>query len=152
MNLGNCVLRPVSGAETVTTRFEVPLENIGSGTSFKAACTVRSRAVGLPSPRSLPPLFGMSFSRTGSGRNCLSLRSFLKKGRNVAVPETTERGFTPSTPAVRAPLLPRTRAHTAVRKAGSATRLNRSSKRRPKLAIAHWCSLVWILSTRDSAS
>ena len=60
-----------------------------------------------------------------------------------------ERGRTPSTPADRAPRLPRTRSHATVRKAGSATRLNRSSNRRPASSTAHWCSLVWIFSTRS---
>ena len=63
-----------------------------------------------------------------------------------------ERGSTPSTPADRAPRLPRTRSHATMRKAGSATRLNRSSNRRPGSSVAHWCSLVWIPSTRASAS
>ena len=44
------------------------------------------------------------------------------------------------------------RSHATVRKAGSATRLNRSSNRRPPSSTAHWCSLVWIFSTRTSAS
>ena len=41
-----------------------------------------------------------------------------------------ERGFTPSTPADRAPRLPRTRSQATVRKAGSQTRLYRSQNRR----------------------
>ena len=32
------------------------------------------------------------------------------------------------------------------------TRLNRSSNRRPRSLVAHWCSLVWIFSTRRSAA
>ena len=54
--------------------------------------------------------------------------------------------------AVRAPLLPRTRAHAVTRNAGSYTRLARSPKRRPGSAFAHWCSFVCITSTRCSAS
>src|SRR5919109_792985 len=50
-------------------------------------------------------------------------------------------------PAERAPLLPRTRRHPTSRNAGSATRLNRSSNRRPCSLVAQWCSLVWIPST-----
>src|SRR4051812_16492320 len=57
----------------------------------------------------------------------------------------------PSVPAVRAPLLPRTRSQPTKRKAGSHTRLNRSSNRRPELSAAQRCSLVWISSTRRSA-
>src|SRR3954462_15009990 len=54
-------------------------------------------------------------------------------------------------PAVRAPLLPRTRLHAPTRNAGSYTRLNTSSKQRPGSATAHWCSFVCIASTRGSA-
>src|SRR3954470_10329379 len=57
----------------------------------------------------------------------------------------------PSTPAVRAPRLLRTRAQATARTAGSTTRLNRSSNRRAGSLPAHWCSLVWILSTRARA-
>src|SRR4051812_49693564 len=57
----------------------------------------------------------------------------------------------PSTPAVRAPRLVRTRAQATARTAGSTTRLNRSSNRRAGSLPAHWCSLVWILSTRARA-
>src|SRR5436190_21546499 len=60
---------------------------------------------------------------------------------------TLERGFTPSTPADRAPRFPRTRSQPTVRKAGSTTRLNKSSNRRPGSSTARWCSLVWIFST-----
>src|SRR4051812_13509213 len=57
----------------------------------------------------------------------------------------------PSTPAVRDPRLLRTRAQATARTAGSTTRLNRSSNRRAGSLPAHWCSLVWILSTRARA-
>src|SRR3954454_4523660 len=58
----------------------------------------------------------------------------------------------PSTPAVREPRLLRTRAQATARTAGSTTRLNRSSNRRAGSLPAHWCSLVWILSTRTRAA
>lgn len=58
----------------------------------------------------------------------------------------------PSTPAVRAPLLPRTRRHATKRNAGSVTRLNRSSNLRRGSSLAQQCSFVWISSTRRSAS
>ena len=70
----------------------------------------------------------------------------------LAVLAPIERGFTPSTPAVRAPRLPRTRSQPTVRKAGSQTRLNRSSNRRSGSSVAHRCSLVWISSTRAASS
>src|SRR4051812_4264417 len=57
----------------------------------------------------------------------------------------------PSTPAVREPRLLRTRAQATARTAGSTTRLNRSSNRRAGSLPAHWCSLVWIFSTRARA-
>ena len=46
---------------------------IGSSTSFKEACTVRSAAVGMPSRRSFPLALGIIFSRTGCGENRPSL-------------------------------------------------------------------------------
>src|SRR3954469_15097315 len=58
----------------------------------------------------------------------------------------------PSTPAVRAPRLLRTRVQATARTAGSTTRLNRSSNRRAGSLPAHWCSLVWIFSTRARAA
>ena len=106
----------------------------------------------MPSRRRLPPFLGMSFSRTGKGTNRRALRSSRSPVRNASLPKTMERGVTPSTPADRAPRLPRTRSHATTRKAGSATRLNRSSNRRSGSSVAHWCSLVWIFSTRRSAS
>jgi len=41
---------------------------IGSTTSFAAVCPTRSRMVGMPSGRSLPPGFGIIARRTGRGR------------------------------------------------------------------------------------
>jgi len=115
------------------------------------ACTARSRAVGIPSVRSLPFAFGILRSRTGSGSNLDRLRSSLSDARNELSSGTIWRGLMPSTPAVRAPRLPRTRAQPTRRKAGSQTRLNRSSNRRAGSSVAHWCNLVWILSTLASA-
>ena len=42
---------------------------MGSSTSLSAACTTRSRTVGMPSRRRLPPGLGIIRSRTGTGRN-----------------------------------------------------------------------------------
>src|SRR5262249_43303303 len=58
----------------------------------------------------------------------------------------------PSTPAVRAPRLVRTRSHATSKNAGSVTRLNRSSNRRLASPVAQRCSFVWIPSTRPFAS
>src|ERR1019366_7360841 len=92
-------------------------------------------------------------SPPGSGANLRALRSSRSARRNSSPsPASIERGFTPSTPAVRAPRFPRTRPQPTVKKAGSQTRLNRSSNRRSGPSVAHRCSLVWISSTRDRAS
>ena len=86
------------------------------------------------------------------GNEPAGLEIISQPAEQLPAPNTIERGATPSTPAVRAPLLPRTRLHATTRNAGSYTRLARSSKRRPGSAVAHWCSFVCIASTRSSAS
>lgn len=53
-----------------------------------------------------------------------------------------KRALSPSTPAVLAPLFSRTRFQATSRKAGSQTRLQRSSNRRSSFSPAHRCSLV----------
>src|SRR5690625_725536 len=124
---------------------------MGSSTSFKEACTTRSATVGIPSRRNLPSALGIIRSRTREGRNPPDLRSSLKPSRNAAA-LLTERALSPSTPAVRAPLLPLTRSHATSRKAGSQTRLNKSSNRRPDSKVAQRCSFNCKSSTRASAS
>ncbi len=81
---------------------------IGSSTSFSAACTTRSRTVGMPSRRSLPLAFGIIRSRTAKGTNRQAFRSARSSARKTSSPRTAvmERAVQPSTPAVRAPLLP----------------------------------------------
>src|SRR5664279_1644171 len=101
--------------------------------------------------RLLLPGLGIIRSRTGRGANARALRSSLSLGRNPSSAENTASGRSPSTPADRFPLLPLTRVQATTRTAGSHTRLNRSSNRRSGSSIAHWCSLVWIRSTCDSA-
>jgi len=125
---------------------------MGSSTSFSAACTTRSAAVGMPSRRTLPFAFGIRCSRTGAGRNRRALSASRSPASSFPAPSPMARGFTPSTPAVRAPRLPRTRFQATTRKAGSDTRLERSSNRRSGSAVAHWCSFVCIRCTRVSAS
>src|SRR6266496_5239222 len=58
----------------------------------------------------------------------------------------------PSTPAVRAPRLLRTRCQATTSTAGSMIRLNKSPNRRSGSALAHRCSFVWIPSTRAPAT
>src|SRR5215216_898839 len=110
--------------------------------------------VAIPSRRCLPPGLGISRSRTGNGANLRAFRSVRRSARNTSTPwpRSMSRAVRPSTPAVRAPLLPRTRCHATSKNAGSQTRLNRSSNRRCGSPVAHWCSLVWIPSTRACAS
>lgn len=105
----------------------------------------------MPNRRSLPDVLGIIRSLTGNASKLPALSS-ARSPASIASLKTIERGATPSTPAVRAPRFPRTRSHATIRKAGSATRLNRSSNRRSPSSVDHWCSLVWIPSTRVRAS
>ncbi len=109
--------------------------------------------VAIPRRRSLPPVLGIIRSPTGIGRKPRSLicdRSVSRKS-STRCSASMDRTVRRSTPAVRAPLLPRNRSHATSRNAGSATRLNRSSNRRRQSSRARQCSLVWILSTLRSA-
>jgi hypothetical protein len=45
-----------------------------------------------------------------------------------------------------------TRSQASIKNAGSVTRLNRSANTRLGSSLAHWCSLVWIFSTRCPAA
>ena len=58
------------------------------------------------------------------GTNRRALRSSRSPPSSSPAPNTIERGAMPSMPAVRAPLLPRTRLHATTRNAGSYTRLS----------------------------
>jgi hypothetical protein len=126
---------------------------MGSNTSLSAACATRSRTVGMPSRRRLPPALGIIRSRTGSGRSTRARRSARSSARNVSSPRPVMSwAVWPSTPAERAPRLVRTRCHATSRVAGSQTRLKRPPNRRVGSSVAHRCSLVCIRSTRVSAS
>src|SRR5690554_5372941 len=105
----------------------------------------------MPRRRSLPSALGILRSRTRVGVNLRALRSSRSPARNSPT-SLMERAVTPSTPAVRAPLLPLTRSQATSRNAGSQTRLNKSSNRRPESAVAQRCSFTCIPSTRASAS
>jgi hypothetical protein len=125
----------------------------GSSTSFNAAWTTRSATVGIPRLLTFPdpPGFGILRSRTGSGRNEPSLREVRSASRNPRTPTCSSTSATvrPSTPGVRAPVLPATRSNATISVAGSYTKLNRSSNLRPGSAAAHRCSLACIPDTRD---
>ena len=128
---------------------------MGSSTSFSAACTTLSRTVEIPSRLFFEvPGFGIIRSRTGSGRKLRAFRSARSPATRLSTPMvfSTCQAVIPSTPADRAPRLPRTRHHATRRKAGSHTRLNRSSNLRRGSLLAHRCSLAWISSTRRSSS
>ena len=105
----------------------------------------------MPRRRRLPFAFGIIRSLTGRGLKRRALRSSRSPASRPS-PNTIELGCTPSTPADRAPRLPRTRCHATTRKAGSATRLNKSQNRRSGLSVAHWCNFACIRSTRGQAS
>ena len=87
--------------------------------SFTTACTTRSAVVGIPRRRSLPDAFGIVFSRTRCGTNVPALSCARSLVSSSAAPNPTDRGAIPSTPAVRAPVLPRTRFQATTRKDGS---------------------------------
>ena len=73
---------------------------IGSSTIFNAACTTRSRTVGMPSGRVLPSGLGISTRRTGAGRQRPSANSAARSSRNGTTPaSSTAAMVTPSTPA-----------------------------------------------------
>ncbi len=52
---------------------------MGSNTNFRADCTTRSRAVGMPRRRSVPPFLGIIRSRTGNGSNGRALSHFAAR-------------------------------------------------------------------------
>ncbi len=85
------------------------------------AWTTRSVIVAIPSRRSLPPAFGIIRSRTGNGRKLRSfneVRSLVEELLDTDPRPRWTRAVRPSTPAVLAPLLPRTRSHATNRNAG----------------------------------
>jgi len=110
----------------------------------------------LPKRRSFPDPPGLLImrSRTGNGRNVPSFTERRRPSRNPGTPRrcSTSATVMPSTPAVCAPRFPATRANATISVAGSCTRLNRSSNRRPVSAAAHRCSLDCIFATRPNIS
>ena len=108
----------------------------------------------MPSRRSLPPGLGIIRSRTGSGANRRALRSSRSSARNASSPaarSTCRPSARRPRPSVR-PCCPAPDPTPPAGTPGQQTRLNRSSNRRSGSSVAHWCSLVWIPSTRASAS
>ena len=84
---------------------------IGSSTILTAACTIRSRTVGIDNGRcSLLPGLGMNTRRAGSGRYRRSFRSAASSPRSRSIPyPSTSASVMRSMPA--APRLRRTPSH-----------------------------------------
>jgi len=113
---------------------------MGSSTSFSAAWTTLSATAGMPSFLSFPdpPGLGISRWRTGKGRNVPAFSWARRSSRNPGTPvrSSTSATVKPSTPGVFAPRFPATRSNATISVAGSHTKLNRSSNRRPGSAAA----------------
>jgi hypothetical protein len=115
--------------------------NIGSNTSFAAACAMRSLTVGIPSGRFFPSAFGMYRLMTHSEVLGTSLRGVPHRARSAAsrsMPySSTSLSVTSSTPA--APLFFFTRFHASFRTSLLKMRSYSAWKRRPgcRLAAAH---------------
>src|SRR6266498_2824638 len=110
----------------------ISASTIGSSTSLRAACTTRSRSVGIPSRRVLPPRLGIRRSLTGTGRKLPARSCSRSSSRNRSTPSTrsTWAAVCPSTPAERDPRFPRTLPQATSSVARSQTRLWRSENLR----------------------
>src|SRR5215216_5689044 len=126
---------------------------MGSSTNFSAACTTRSVTVGMPSRRSLPLGLGIITCRTATGWNTRAFSWARMSCRNTSTPirDSIQATLARSIPGVCAPLFWATRSHATTKNAGSQTRLNRSSNRRPESLAAQWCNLVCIRRTARKA-
>ena len=103
----------------------------------------------MPSRRSLPPALGIIRSRTGQGCELPGLEFVSQPGKeHVLAPTDGAWSATPSTPAERAPLLLRTRSHATTRNGRVADEVVEVIEPTTRVVVAHWCSLVWIRSTR----
>ena len=151
VDLGDRVLGPPPGPEPVGDRLEVGLEDrfqhqlqrrlhhpVGDGRDAQ--------------PAHLPAAAGFgdhAFPHRHRPEHAgLHLRAQIVQERPGRQRPRHRRPLRPSTPADLAPVLPATRCHATISVAGSCTRLNRSSNRRPGSAAAQRCSLVCISNTR----
>jgi len=108
--------------------------------------------VGIPNRRYEPGDFGINFSLTGDGANCPDLTCSRRLARKSGTDSASiARAVSPSTPAERAPALCATRSQAITKKAGSTTRLNKSSNRAVASPFDHRCNLACIPSTRTRA-
>ena len=143
---------PSAAAGTHTRLTGKSASKMGSSTSFSAAWITWSAMEGIPSLRSFPdpPGLGIMRSRTGSVKNVpvLELRHAGDPGtRGRPMLSSTQATVMPSTPGVFAPRLPATRQNATISVAGSCTKLNKLSNRRPGSATAQRGSLACISDT-----
>src|SRR6266487_4364089 len=108
---------------------------IGSTTTLAAACTTRSRTVGIPNGRCVPSVFGMYCRLTGCGQYMPVRRRCCISRRNVSTPSCSIiDSVSPSTPA--APLFALTRSHASARTSLRQIRSYNAWKRRFRLFMA----------------
>jgi hypothetical protein len=152
VDLGDRVVGSAPRAEAIRTRLEVHLED-------RLEHQLEGRLHGaVPAGRDAQ---SPAFAGAGLGDHPLPHRQRGELPRLEVLSQPRQKlllggedliGSDPIHPRRPLPRLPRTRVHATTSTAGSATRLYRSSNRRPGSSVAHWCSLVWIRSTRASAS
>ena len=139
VDLGDRVVGPPLRPEPIRDRHEVGLEDrfqhqlqrrldypVGDGGDAQTCAASRTAALGI-----IPFPHRQRTKRTG-------LNAVPRSSRNPRTPtgSSTAATVSPSTPGVLAPVLPATRSHAIRSIAGSCTRLNRSSNRRPGSATA----------------
>ena len=155
VDLGDRVLRPALGAEPVaSTGGSPPRRSAPAPASGMLARPGPGRS-GSPAGGTLPPALGIIRSRTGSGAKRAGLQICPAARRGTSSPRTAtmERAVCAVDPGRACTLgCPAPDPTPPAGTAGSATRLNRSSNRRSGSSAAQRCSLVWIPSTRRSAS
>ena len=115
---------------------------IGSSISRVAACTTRSRIVGMPRGRCFPSAFGMYRRRTAAGRYLPARRSAAIVRKNRSTPSCSMlASVRPSTPA--APRFRFTRFHASRRTSPLHTRSYSAWKRRSGCRLATDHSRRW---------
>src|SRR3989442_1475435 len=119
---------------------------IGSTTTLAAACTTRSRTVGIPNGRCVPSVFGMYCRLTGCGQYMPVRRRCCTPRRNVSTPSCSIiDSVSPSTPA--APLFALTLSHASARTSLRQIRSYNAWKRRFRLCLAAMKSPRWSCRT-----
>lgn len=116
-NLSDRVLGSATRTEAVGTRLEVRLEDRLEH-QFQRSLHDPVTSSRNPQRPDLARCLGSVFCRTGNDTNPPAFRSSRTPANRSIAAQPTPRGVTPSTPAVRAPLFPRTRCHATTKKAG----------------------------------